>query len=127
MDCSTFKPKNGGFRKTCERLGALFRIEETLMTLGIENRALVETYSVGNLVRQQQGVDSDPWLFALVQRDISWDEVRMKGLLDSLILGYPIGSLLLCTATQEVRASAQRKERGTPQDLRNAGDDPQLV
>jgi hypothetical protein len=38
-----------------------------------------------------------------VQRDEVWDHVRMAYLLDSLLSGYPIGSLLVCKATGQTR------------------------
>jgi len=59
------------------------------------NIRLVESLSVADLI--QKRFDShDPWRLALVQRHQVWDEVRMARLLDSLIAGYPIGSILLC-------------------------------
>ncbi|GAA3033318.1 DUF262 domain-containing protein [Microbacterium dextranolyticum] len=36
------------------------------------------------------------WDLALVQRDEVWKEDRIRLLLDSLIMGYPVGSLLFC-------------------------------
>jgi len=55
--------------------------------------------SVRDIVRQRTGADPDAWRLALVQRDKVWDDVRMRYLLDSLLNGYPIGSLLVCRAT----------------------------
>jgi hypothetical protein len=54
------------------------------------------TLPVRDLVRRKLGDDPDRWDLALVQRDEKWDQVRMRYLLDSLLAGYPIGSLLLC-------------------------------
>lgn len=59
--------------------------------------------SVRELVRRRMGVDSDPWRLALVQRDEKWDQVRMRHLLDSLLAGYPVGSILLCRVTESSR------------------------
>jgi hypothetical protein len=41
-----------------------------------------------------------PWRLALVQRDLVWDDVRMARLLDSMLAGYPIGTLLVCRVGQ---------------------------
>lgn len=54
------------------------------------------TVSVCELVRRRIGSAPDPWDLALVQRAEAWDQVRMRHLLDSLLAGYPIGSILLC-------------------------------
>ncbi len=62
---------------------------------------VVAPISVRDLVRAQLGLDEDPWELALVQRDLVWKQDRMVGLLDSLLAGYPIGSLLLCRVEQE--------------------------
>ena len=59
--------------------------------------------SVRDIVRQRTGADPDTWRLALVQRDKVWDDVRMRYLLDSLLNGYPIGSLLVCRATGQKR------------------------
>jgi hypothetical protein len=40
--------------------------------------------------------ERDPWDLAIVQRDRVWDHVHVARLLDSLLVGYPIGSILLC-------------------------------
>jgi hypothetical protein len=57
----------------------------------------VGALAVRDLVRRRLG---DAWDLALVQRDETWDQVRMRYLLDSLLAGYPIGSLLLCRVTE---------------------------
>lgn len=56
----------------------------------------VESVSVAELVRRRVGDSDDPWQLALVQRHETWDQVRMRYLLDSLLAGYPIGTLLVC-------------------------------
>jgi Protein of unknown function DUF262. len=56
--------------------------------------------AVRELVRRRAGVEPDAWYLALVQRDEKWDQVRMRYLLDSLIAGYPIGTLLVCQVTE---------------------------
>lgn len=54
-------------------------------------------YSVREIVRKRVlQDDKDPWHLALVQRSLKWNEERMARLLDSIIRGYPIGTLLLC-------------------------------
>ena len=58
------------------------------------------TVSVRELVRRRMGLEADPWNLALVQRAEVWDQVRMRHLLDSLLAGYPIGSILLCRVSQ---------------------------
>lgn len=55
----------------------------------------VRAMSVEELVARRLD-ESDPWRLALVQRHAVWDEVRTARLLDSLLAGYPIGSLLVC-------------------------------
>ena len=64
---------------------------------------IVQALSVRDLVRRRRGDDQDMWHLALVQRDQVWDQVRMRYLLDSLLEGYPIGSLLVCQVTGQSR------------------------
>lgn len=45
------------------------------------------------------------WDLALVQRDEVWREDRIRLLLDSLIMGYPVGSLLFCQIDRPGTAS----------------------
>ena len=61
--------------------------------------ARVEATSIADLIGRRLD-EHDPWRLALVQRHLVWDEVRMAHLLDSLIAGYPIGSLLVCRVRQ---------------------------
>lgn len=61
----------------------------------------VHAVSVRELVRRRRGDEPDIWHLALVQRGEVWDHVRMRYLLDSLLAGYPIGSLLLCKVSDE--------------------------
>jgi hypothetical protein len=63
----------------------------------------VRALSVRDLVRRRCGDDPDTWHLALVQRDQVWDQIRMRYLLDSLLEGYPIGSLLVCQVTGQSR------------------------
>ncbi len=42
----------------------------------------------------------DPWHLALVQRDRVWNQLQVARLFDSLLAGYPIGTLLLCRIRQ---------------------------
>lgn len=60
-------------------------------------QARVSSRSVGTLVRQRLGVGEDDWDLALVQRDRVWNHQRTRRLMDSLLAGYPIGSLLTCS------------------------------
>lgn len=62
--------------------------------------ARIESRTVGSLVRQRMGYGADAWDLALVQRDRVWDHRRIRRLLDSLLAGYPIGSLLVCSVPQ---------------------------
>jgi hypothetical protein len=62
---------------------------------------LTDVLSVQDLVRRRMGDAGDAWDLALVQRDEVWDQDRMRALLDSLLYGYPIGSLLLCTVERD--------------------------
>ena len=86
---------------------------------------VVAAKSVRDLVRPQLGLEADPWELALVQRDLVWKQDRMIGLLDSLLSGYPIGSLLLCRVSQET--DARRIGSGQGQERRVAAGTPQLV
>ena len=55
--------------------------------------------------------EHDPWRLALVERRLVWDEARMSHLLDSPLVGYPIGSLLVCRVRHE--AHVLRESRAT--------------
>jgi hypothetical protein len=74
--------------------------EQPTQHLSGEHDAYVERTSVADLIARRLDED-DPWRLALVQRHLVWDEVRMAHLLDSLLAGYPIGSLLVCRVRQE--------------------------
>ena len=74
--------------------------------------------SVAQLIARRLD-EQDPWRLALVQRSLVWDEVRMAGLLDSLLAGYPIGSILICRVRQDghvlrERGSARVAEGASP-------------
>src|SRR5262245_14271457 len=86
---------------------------------------VVALKSVRDLVRSQLRRDDDPWELALVQRDLVWKQDRMVGLLDSLLAGYPVGSLLLCRVEQET--DARQLGSGQGQERRVAPGTPQLV
>lgn len=60
--------------------------------------------AVRDLVRRRVGWDADTWDLALVQRSETWDQVRMRHLLDSLLAGYPIGAILLCRVRRGSKA-----------------------
>ena len=56
----------------------------------------VEAKSVRGLVHIHRDQSADRWQLSVVQRNLVWDATRARYLLDSLIRGYPIGTLLLC-------------------------------
>ena len=89
-------------------------------------REVIDSVSVGELVRRQLGREPDPWELALVQRDLVWQEDRMTALLDSLLARYPIGSLLLC---QVASSATDARPQGTLQghEYRVAAMIPQIV
>jgi hypothetical protein len=91
----------------------------------VAGEEIVAPKSVRDLVRPQLGLDEDPWELALVQRDLVWKQDRMIALLDSLLAGYPIGSLLLCRVQQETDARQFGTSQG--QERRVAAGTPQLV
>ena len=64
-----------------------------------DHNSFVEARSVAQLIASRLDPE-DPWRLALVQRHVVWDEVRISHLLDSLLAGYPIGSLLVCRVRQ---------------------------
>lgn len=72
---------------------------EVSHNLGSEPDSSVEKYSVGGLVSKWANPE-DAWKLALVQRHAVWDDIRMKRMLDSLLAGYPIGTLLVCRVRQ---------------------------
>jgi hypothetical protein len=76
---------------------------------GFEADASVDRYSVGALVRRWLNPE-DTWKLALVQRHAVWDEIRMKRLLDSLLAGYPIGTLLVCRVRQASKVLVKKQE-----------------
>ena len=88
-------------------------ITSTERSAGHASMASVESMSVSDLIRQRLDPD-DPWELALVQRHLVWDEVRMARLLDSLLAGYPIGSLLVCRVQQGGHSAASSRW-GSPQ------------
>jgi hypothetical protein len=65
----------------------------------MDRDSFVEPRSVAQLIASRLD-PVDPWRLALVQRHLVWDEVRISALLDSLLAGYPIGSLLVCRVRQ---------------------------
>lgn len=86
----------------------------------------ISSISVRKVVRMQLGLEADPWELALVQRDLVWQEDRMITLLDSLLEGYPIGSLLICRVPgMETDARAIGTAQG--EERRVAEMTPQLV
>ena len=57
--------------------------------------------SIAELVGVQLGDNEAPWHLSLVQRNAVWSELQTAYLLDSMLCGYPIGSLLLCTVERD--------------------------
>ena len=68
-----------------------------------EPGAAVKPESLSDLIRRRLD-PNDPWKLAIVQRHAVWDEVRASRLLDSLIAGYPIGSIMFCRLRQASKA-----------------------
>jgi hypothetical protein len=66
-----------------------------------EPATTVEVFSVAELVALREDEATDPWRLSLVQRALVWQERQVAYLLDSLLFGYPIGSLLLCTVLRD--------------------------
>ena len=62
----------------------------------VRGREVVVPHSIADLVALLAGERGDPWQLSLVQRDAVWDDLQVRYLLDSILRGYPIGSLLLC-------------------------------
>ncbi len=50
------------------------------------------------------GPDDDAWRLAIVQRERVWNAFKAAKLFDSLLAGFPIGSLLLCRSTDPTAA-----------------------
>lgn len=68
--------------------------------------------TVREIINHRLG-DSNRWNLALVQRDEVWDEVRMRQLVDSLLAGYPIGSILLSRLSADALDQAREIAIGT--------------
>lgn len=66
-----------------------------------EPATAVDVFSVEELVSIRTETGRDPWCLSLVQRGQVWKEMQVAYLLDSLLFGYPIGSLLLCTVRHD--------------------------
>ena len=62
---------------------------------------------------------------SLVQRDLVWTETQVRYLLDSLLFGYPIGSLLLCRVSHD-GAVLERRD-GVRHAVAASADDWQLL
>ena len=69
----------------------------------------IEAFSVRDLVLKRMN-PNDRWRLAIVQRHPCWDEIRMKRLLDSLLAGYPIGSLMLCRLRQGGKELVEKED-----------------
>lgn len=78
-------------------------------TQGPADPTAVKAVSVADLIRKRLDPD-DPWRLALVQRHLVWDEVRMARLLDSLLAGYSIGSILVCRVLAGGRVLVEKDE-----------------
>ena len=68
-------------------------------TDGVE--AGVRSVTVGDLMTHVLQHPEGPWALADVQRGPKWGPDRVARLLDSLLAGYPIGTLLLCRLRDE--------------------------
>lgn len=82
-------------------------IDSGTVDLSIIGETYVESVSVSELVRRRMD-PNDSWRLALVQRHSVWDEVRMARLLDSLLAGYPIGSILVCRLKQNTKVLEEK-------------------
>lgn len=74
-----------------------------------------QSTSIAAIVGMQRAQRKDAWKLALVQRDVVWDEYRVAKLLDSILAGYPIGTLLLCRTkdrTFELDLGTRQRVRG---------------
>ena len=69
--------------------------------------------SVGihELVRMLMPRAADPWKLALIQRDEKWDGHRVARLLDSLLQGYPIGTLLIFKSAESPHVLERQGDR----------------
>jgi len=85
------------------------------------NATTVTPYSIGQLVDIHCDTKRDKWRLSLVQRDAVWKELQVAYLLDSLLWGYPIGSLLLCTVERGgsvlVRTDGTRRRKEASKDV----------
>jgi hypothetical protein len=70
----------------------------------------VEALSVCGVIERRLD-PADPWRLALVQRNELWEETRTARLLDSLLAGYPIGTLLVCRLRKDSHVIEQSPER----------------
>lgn len=68
----------------------------------------VKAFSVADVVAIRLDGDGKQWRLSLVQRAAVWDETKVRYLLDSLLCGYPIGSLLLCSVRAEGNVLVER-------------------
>jgi hypothetical protein len=68
----------------------------------------VVPFSVAELVAVQLSEMKDRWQLSLVQRDAVWSQIQARYLLDSLLYGYPIGSLLICRVKRDGNVRVQR-------------------
>jgi hypothetical protein len=57
--------------------------------------------SVAQIVATAVDRTRDPWRLSLVQRELVWTDTQVRYLLDSLLFGDPIGSLLLCRVSHD--------------------------
>lgn len=53
------------------------------------------------------GSGEDGWRLAIVQRERVWTPFKAAKLFDSLLAGYPIGSMLLCRSARPTTAIAR--------------------
>ena len=89
------------------------------VTSRLSGSETVIPFSIAELVGVQLGDNEAPWHLSLVQRNAVWSELQTAYLLDSMLCGYPIGSLLLCTVERDGSVLVKH-ERGGHRDRMEA-------
>lgn len=70
----------------------------------------IESLTIQDVINRT-GRDGEPWRLAIVQRERVWDADKAARLFDSLLAGYPIGTLLLCRTLAPSVAIARQDGR----------------
>lgn len=88
------------------------------MVVSADGPTSVKPYSIADLVDVYTGKRQRRWRLSNVQRNQVWRGLQVGYLLDSLLWGYPIGSILLCRV---VRDGSVRVKRGGSYERQRAG------